>query len=552
MGDRVAEPPVGPPDSQNSVNIDPLESAYRRIREVRRSLLELSASMSSQPSSDHDSFHPGHEAIYLTGHRSSTIDQTREASPSVEAAHHTRPTVDVFPPFPSYGVVHRRGLPPVTDRRSAVPRHRPALSPTGNSQIGPEIEMALARLRTASQIVRRTAMEGPPSAQDGDDPRTALGRRVAAREAAPSQRPRIHDDEIVPLEQTSSDLYGGIEDLQNRLHGLLARVMERSSTTSAPENGPPGPTRPPPVETAPPRSWFPADAARSVEPIRTDHSGRLSVLSNIPARNFSTPSSVFSAERALLFDEPTSYLDETDVLYPQSSDRSYVVRRTLVNGREVIHTLPSLQADAMSWMMPPQLQRTQALHRSMERARRTGPPHLLPDRIPRLDLDGNEITTIVEEQLDDPPYEFIVRIRRSNSGQTVTGSGPSPPTRQTSSREWPPRRGTNVVPQAWPAPAPSLDYDPDVVHRTPFHPDVSAYTLASSLVDSVVAHHATLRQEPEPLHSPFITFDPSDVYVDPLPMPLSEMTSPIHHKEGGPKAQPISLSIRDQAQLACR
>lgn len=389
-------------------------------------------------------------------------------------------------------------------------------------------------------------MQGTRSQSLRDGSQTTIGRRVAARAAGAQQQVEA---DFMPLQQVTANISGSIAELQNRVYSLLNRVMERPLPNSRPIGSSLGDGV----------SSEERDQLRRLNPVRTNLSHRLSTLSNLPsARNLSTPTSVFSPDRPLLFEEPTSYVEEESSIDGSSRnrrplDRHYAVRR---DGQQSAIPSSTVPPNAMSWMLPSDGSYPAEHH---HRPPSASLPQVF-DPIPRLDLDGNEITHS-EDDSGEAPYELVIRSRsrRTDSGQTITGRTPglSEPLNPRDYQRMASARLAGMQAQLGRSTSPT--HDPSIIHRASFFPDSSAYATASSLVGSLVAHHSAEHEEPGkpsphsshlhdfPTHRPLLS-------VNPLPMPLSEMTpSASDLRPGGSsKGRSHTLPSGGRHSLVCR
>lgn len=324
-----------------------LEAAYDRVRQVRRSLLQLSGTLpasNSQPQTltfDNHQVGPSHEAIILTG---DPLVREDEQSPPASPA--------FFPPYPSpqqerQAPYHPPNFPaegmrnlnlnssgPSTTRRT-LPPHSSSISQPFRSSGSPSHSLPHRSFPDASQ-----------SQQVGihrDDPSTALGRRVAAREAAGRLNSSASHRDSNPADSGVLQYFGHFQrpDL-GRLDPLI-EDGEREDILSRTFEGR-RLARPHPV------SWRSQEARRS-QGVRSDarqlsrssfsdRSERLSLLSNFPAQNLTTPLSS-NIPRPLLFDEPSSYASAREEISEESPlGRNYVIHRRLgSDGEERVHNI---------------------------------------------------------------------------------------------------------------------------------------------------------------------------------------------------------------------
>ncbi|KAJ7480160.1 hypothetical protein B0H11DRAFT_2280823 [Mycena galericulata] len=582
----------GREDTQHSLRAASaaLQAAYRRIRQVRRSLVELTEPL-PPPSSPH-TIGPGHSALLLTASpidESSDNDETldfqtlssnlaamdRQSQEYLDRFHHHQPPPTV-PELPR----PRRQVQLPSPSSSAEPFHHPALP---------------RRSMLESQINRRREMLNP------DDSATFLGRRVAAREAAGSSRsvepsPSSQADPILRAVEMERELLHlrtlthqrrtdpGINtraDTISRSDVVRAQRSldmetfraQRQQLSSISTNVH---SRPPPN----PRRWRGAYRGAALETRENSgstqspasahpHSDRLSILSNFSVQNLTTPTSAVARDRPLLFEEPFSYTnvrrrDSRDTVdSPIGSERSYFIhRRVNADGDELVHNI-NLEwddEDPLSWLMPTRERESQDY--SAFPRRRFGPtmydahdrnenvrgsraplPALEPRRRgwARLDPDGNAIPSDEEEELERSRAEYRMRAlyqaraseRRAQSSVDVPGHSTMDSERNGSAFSNLITR-TSVSPDDYPgretaSPRVRLNSRDSAGQRLGF----------GSVMDSVLDNDA-LHAAPYGSSVPFI--------VDPLPIPLSEM---MPQKEDR-KSRFTGIRVSRQAGLAGR
>lgn len=329
--------------------LDTLDSTYHRIRQLRQNLMHITDTISPLTHPLPTSYGPGHGALVLTDDQPSTSGAARAsgsrirpqiftALPPTEAQSGPSPrTLRRIPPRGSQGSTGSRRqatiLPPLTPQDAEMDSSAPFLPPDLHGE-------SLQALNRMENTLSR--MQGTRSQSLRDGSQTTIGRRVAARAAGAQQQVEA---DFMPLQQVTANISGSIAELQNRVYSLLNRVMERPLPNSRPIGSSLGDGV----------SSEERDQLRRLNPVRTNLSHRLSTLSNLPsARNLSTPTSVFSPDRPLLFEEPTSYVEEESSIDGSSRnrrplDRHYAVRR---DGQQSAIPSSTVPPNAMSWMLP--------------------------------------------------------------------------------------------------------------------------------------------------------------------------------------------------------
>jgi hypothetical protein len=384
-----------------------LEAAYRRIRQLRHSLLELAESMptpdSQAPAPGPNDVGPAHDAILL----SSPVNPDEQEDPLV---------LDMSALLPP-SFTERLELP---EERSDHPRESttPPPAPTGRATRPLPSRSPLFNLNSPNLPVRnslppprRSFLESQLTRRrdlNPDDPSTALGRRVAAREAGEI----LTDPQLPQLERflvtTTALLARNLESLSNRLNQRFqtidSSVPSRTDLTAPNQGLTPAEHRPRrtadtsnargarslsvnTTQTSPNPSMFPprpppnrrwralirpeSGGRQTTGPVSGQSSSntRLSLLSNFSAvENFPSPLTPSSRERPILFEEPYSYAPPNqpsdtrfeDDVEMNSAERGYVVRRMVnADGDELVHTFNLLWNDpeddrASSWLPPQQ------------------------------------------------------------------------------------------------------------------------------------------------------------------------------------------------------
>lgn len=534
-----------------------LEAAYRRIRQARRNLLELTERSPPQDpqtrTGEPNDFNPGYEAITLTGEQDYDTDEEelamlRENAPQDtqarlrryetilalefqdtdrSVAHDTMPsnTIGSFPLTPSH------------PRTTHLPSFSSHLPPGHFHPRRSQLEGQLAR--------RRELLH--------NDPTTTIGRRVAAREAGSAipgsfmsswdvtsarfmsaierdieqvrtatrqRRTNPVRPEVQPVDTVSQARASRSLDVDTLRRAARNQPLQPRAANSAPPLGPP-------VESRRQRLGRVSVHPSPQSPM-LNQSRRLSVLSNLPVQNLTTPMSAVS--RPLLFEEPSSYIPATDVTrqYPNFRDeqngpvgaeRSYVIRRTInADGEEHVHPISFEWSDeeASPWVLP-RGQRDELFvdYMSPPRPLRSPPvryvqrsdtiQHLptegntLPSGThrrrgwARLDPDGNEIPSDEEEELERVRAELRVNAQYPSRGPLHSNITVPHEYESTLRADNLPRSGLDLV-------------DPDLSWSSGNTPD---------LVPTVAS-----RIEP-PVHQPVSQLSP--FCVNPLPMPVESM-----------------------------
>ncbi|KAJ7139594.1 hypothetical protein C8R44DRAFT_308000 [Mycena epipterygia] len=466
----VAEPPGrGRPDTQHNLRAASaaLQAAYQRIRQVRRSLVELTEPVaSSDPDVQYLSGNigPGHSALLLTA---SPVDESSDTDDAIDfqtvrsnLAAVDRQTQEYLDRFaPSSWSDHQSQSPTIPQ----LPRPRRQIQlPSPSSSAEPLYPPT---------VPRRSMLESQLAARrlNSDDAATFIGRRVALREAAGSSRAVDTSSQTDPIQRavemerelshfryqrrtdpgivsradalSRSDLIRAARSLD--MESLRAGRQPSNISTNVPLHARPQ-TNPrrwrayrPAVETR--QNSNNTQSSASARPDRD----RLSILSNFSVQNLSTPTSAIARDRPLLFEEPLSYIsgqrrESRDIVdSPIGSERSYFIhRRVNADGDEVVHNI-NLEwddEDPVSWLIP-----TTGRERSVFEAqdystfprRRFGAPTFdAHDRnetvrgprgtVPpvsearrrgwaRLDADGNAIPSDEEEELERARADYRMR-----------------------------------------------------------------------------------------------------------------------------------------------
>ncbi|KAG5654296.1 hypothetical protein H0H81_005145 [Sphagnurus paluster] len=442
-----------------------LEAAYHRIRQVRRSLLEVTSGIATTGLQTHPSASarvgPAHDAIVL-------VDT--DVQPDLYNGSALLPDT----------ALRQRGRS--TDHSDLPLSNTPGLTTTapvdaGNTHYWPSSRSYnIARRSQLENHIRRREIHSPT-----DDASTSLGRRVAAREAAgilhsglPSTSVTLSS--LTTFDGNSTHLLASIErDIDYFRSMARQRRADAQSTMTAHENLPSAvPVRPSSALPLPPlRSQVQAQsmAAGGIPSEQNNHSRRrrppvysrpsissqserLSLLSNFSVQNLTTPVSA-GIPRPLIFDEPLSYISaanftsqtQNQTQNPNSTipdswedwveereaeqHRNYVVRRRLnADGEEHVHPINLEWIDdthTQPWNR--QLRDLDRRTRELAEAVQEGASSNARRRRgwARLDPDGNEIPSDEEEELERMRAEYRVaaqsRPRATNTAEAPSHSG---------------------------------------------------------------------------------------------------------------------------------
>ncbi|KAJ7293822.1 hypothetical protein C8J57DRAFT_38562 [Mycena rebaudengoi] len=553
-----------------------LQAAYRRIRQVRRSLVELTEPL---PSLDSDAagqylnvnIGPDHSALLLTA---SPVDESSDTDDAFElqglrAAAHLE-YIDRFAALDrSWSDQHSTAPEPPRARR-----HVQLPSPTSSAEPSHQ-PLPPRRSLLESQLARRRETLNP------DDPSTYLGRRVAAREAAGPSRsmdppqPLSYVDPILravemerellhlrTLTQRHTDPAGmaaRVDALSRSEIIRAARSLDMESFRTQRQQQQPGnintnvPVHVRPLPNA--RRWRAMRAAETRQNSSNTQSpvssypdrDRLSLLSNLSVQNLhnlSTPTSAIARDRPLLFEEPLSYAGQPTASRRESrdtdsSERSYFIhRRVNAEGEELVHNINFEwdEDDPLSWLPS----RDSQDYRSSFPRRRVydilepagagrgsntpAPPSEVRRRgWARLDPDGNAIPSDEEEELERSRAEYRLRALRTAPPAVVPAH----------------RRTQGSVDAS--AQQESRGGFSNLITRTSVSPDDSRETTSprvrlnsreapnmrlgfGTVMDSVMSIDNRPRQGHRT--GPANTYGSAVPYVvDPLPMPLSEMVT---------------------------
>ncbi|KAF7340080.1 hypothetical protein MVEN_01926100 [Mycena venus] len=546
---------------------DALQAAYRRIRQVRRNLVELTNDepLLPSPHSLNGDIGPNHSALLLTtspveeaSDNDDTIDFQRIRANLAAVDRQTQEYLDRF--APGSWSDHQ----PPSNVDLPRPRRHVQLPSPSSSSVEPHQQPAIRRSMLESQLARRRELY---NSDDPSNPSTSLGRRVAAREAAwpsravdtPPQPPMdpilravemerelIHLRAMNQQRRTDPGVAAARADALSRAEMIRAT---RSLDMEIPADGAP-------IAPLPKRDKIPTIPN---PPASAHPDSRLSILSNFSVQNLPTPTSAISRDRPLLFEEPLSYTgqrrESADIVdSPIGAERSYFIhRRVNADGDELVHNI-NLEwddEDPLSWLTSRESQDLSAYprrrffdahERSDTRAPRAPPSLPEPRRRgwARLDPDGNAIPSDEEEELERSRAEYRVQALYQARASAAA---------VTSRAEWRPPRSVDVPPH--PNPDGNLVtrtyIDDHTVREATTSPrvrlnsrDAAGQTRVGfgSVMDSVLAvdnrPSRPRRSSGDNIHIPYDVPYGSSVpfVVDPLPIPLSEMMPPMQAQKG--------------------
>ncbi|KAK0466386.1 uncharacterized protein EV420DRAFT_827679 [Desarmillaria tabescens] len=589
----VAQPPAttsrAPDHYQTQSNLQhastALQAAYRRIRQVRRSLLELSDAI---PTRDWENrvegdseLRPRHDAIMLTGSmfddsgESSDepfeVDRLRDALPAMEGRDIGRQSEPARSNL-YFDFVRENDIPDVPSRYSRLP-----LAPLGSiseSTTPPPAPapppLILNSPISPPRLPRRSLLESGllRRRELSDDPSTTTGRRVAALEAAGSsnyadspvaisasdeslslplsaERDFEHLRSIVRQRRSDPGVSARVDLLLENIRRTNGDRPTRSLDTPNARNGSQNTSNPTPRTSYGSRRFRYSRPTSMQSPV-SPSSDRLSLLSNFSIQNLPTPTSSILTHPPILFDEPLSYVQPSDSnsqsrnvldrdgMEDQDRRGYYISRRLNSEGQEHVHNVQvDWSDDAMAWLMPTRdrLQQDQsAQSRIHTRRPRDGtiigprmttspPPEPTTHRRhwARLDADGNEIPYDEEEEIERNRLHQRLRTheRRLTTQPIIEPSS---------------QRLSDLIPVT--QTSIYADEDATIYRRPrvrlgrleggdPFEYNRTSLDLSPGQYDYLYPsrHTAPSNEGPE--------YYGSDVpfYVDPLPMPLSEMVS---------------------------
>ncbi|KAF7367331.1 hypothetical protein MSAN_00795400 [Mycena sanguinolenta] len=548
-----------------------LQAAYRRIRQVRRSLVELTEPLPPSPDSLLDGIGPSHSALLLTASpveeasdNDDAIDFRRIRANLAAVDRQSQEYLDRFA-APGSWSDHQ----PSNNIELPRPRRHVQL-PSPSSSVEPLQQPAIRRSMLESQLARRREL------YNSDDPSTFLGRRVAAREAAGPSRaaeasqsssadPILRATEIehellhfratAQQRRTDPGVVVGSRTEASRADIIRgARSLDTEPVRLQRQIANMEPRRPPN-----PRRWRAYRAAvetrqnsnNTQAPVSAHPDGRLSILSNFSVQNLPTPTSSISRDRPLLFEEPLSYSgqrrESTDIVEsPIGSERSYFIhRRVNADGDELVHNINFEwdDDDPLSWLMSPRergenpdfsvYRRRRFASAAFDAYDRTEPrPPRAPPSIPeprrrgwaRLDPDGNAIPSDEEEELERSRTEY--RMRALHHSRTSAPAGISRAERLAqSSVDVPPHPdGDSLVTRTYIDDYPIREVNSPRVRLN--SRDSGPRTGFGSVLDSVLSVDNRPSRRPTQLSYDVPYGSSVPFVVDPLPIPLSEMVPP--------------------------
>lgn len=478
------------------MNLEPIATSSRSETYVRRNLFELPDVVSGYPpSTERSEFAPNHEAIVLTGSHTEDGNRTRRPNlPAVALERLRQFEIELSQ------VLEGEGERPSRPARPSLNTLSNSEQPSWvvlNSPVSPLRQNLPRRSLLESQVIRRRELS--------EDSSTFHGRHVAAREAAASSNstelPRRFERDLEIFRsltrQRRSEPVNSSEntprtEIDRNTRSLDVNVLRGTQLTTSP--------------TAI-RGLVNFNNFRNRRPLRTDSrqpstpssgsqmADRLSLLSNLSVQNLSTPTSVASRERPLLFEEPSSYVNSP---IEEDESRSYSVRRRInAQGDEVVHNITlDLEEDPTTWSLPvrerAQINSTVRTTRRLARPnyQRDAVPAVIPssDRVRRnwavLDPDGDILPWDEDEELDGA--------RRGNQAPSL------------------------LVPLS--RSSFFLDEDIDESPRVRINSrDIDDYAVADAAIDHIIECQCRNRLVIEPFGSDV------PLCVDPLPMPLEKM-----------------------------
>lgn len=511
-----------------------LDAAYSRIRQIRRSLLELSetlpATLSHLRAPDSRWPVPGQNAnafSRLPGSQppDEELDGREQGRGMVSRhrvqsdAHHDRISSDISM---SEGLLHSESLMDIPQRTGLAGTSIASFS-QGDPQPPPRMQV------------------GPNHFAERDDGSTTLGRRVATRMAiAPTvtdtvfstnrstgDAGQLYEEALNPTAAVTINHEEEIERVLRALNeqrrisptvplratprraSIPARTLSQDPPQLYPRRSSQGTTHlaSPNLSSNPQGNLSPGTVPNSVRQ-NSGSSERVSLLSNYSVQNFPTRSTSNLPNPPLLFNEPLSYVpsetagNSLESRYLLTSEpafrgRHYVVHRTRNRtGEELVHniTVNWDEGEPMSWSMPsPNISRRHrnrfsSPRQTLDVLRTTDPVATLPPPplpIPensnssahpsdhprrrgwaRLDLDGNEIPSDEEEEVERVRTESRIRAsQRSHNFAPVVQTA-----NMTTLSAPPPRQLTiyqNIKPPVVLRHEPSLSYPADFVNPLP-------------------------------------------------------------------------------------
>ncbi|KAG6866262.1 hypothetical protein C0991_006849 [Blastosporella zonata] len=481
-----------------------LEAAYQRIRQFRRSLLDvadIASTSAERPSEATNDNRRGHPDSPLD---SSAPEDTVLGSDSDDELYAP------LPPRPRPLHARRLPLPRITTSRGISNNSIP-LYPHAPSYI----------YRSQPPMGGRSPRHRESLADDGS---TSLGRRVAAREAAGTSTPNPGSAHFLPrYEGNPAQLLAILEEYSP--YRLPPRPENPNPTHTTAQNSPISPVfrrRRTPLNAPIPHAGASANSSLVPQPesVRRRLTGgifpsRSTTMSN-QSEHLSlllpTPLSA-SSSRPLLFEEPSSYVRAADFIDNEvrtnemrndrpwtgygDSVRSYVMRRRYnADGDEHVHPIN------LEWLDDHPLYIGQAATRRPVQLDQSETTAQRRRGWARLDADGNEIPSEEEEQLERARSEY----RRHAQSQRSPQEYSSVYTLQapTTSTSLTPSEGEDD-PMTGPRPRVRLAARGSMDHY-------------GSVMDSVAKVDANAITVEKRSPSPVVPF-----YPNPLPTPIEEM-----------------------------
>ncbi|KAJ6574012.1 hypothetical protein DFH09DRAFT_1078939, partial [Mycena vulgaris] len=431
-----------------------LQAAYRRIRQVRRSLVELTE---PTPISDLDATYlsgnigPGHSALLLS---TSPVDESSDTDDAIDfqslrsnlaaVDRQTQDYLDRFAPS-SWSDHHPNAFTPEHPRVQLPSPSSPA-EPLQQNTL-PRRSMLETQLRARRELLNSddpatlsadaSLLVNSRPVRSAEQPSASASPTDPALRAVEMERELIHLRALTHQRRTDPGL-NRVDAMSRSEIIRAARSLDmesfragRQQPSNISTNVPIHP-RPPPN----PRRWrayrAAAETRQSSSSTQSPASAhpdrdRLSILSNFSVQNLTTPTSAITPT-------PDSVATRETAESPIGSERSYFIhRRVNADGDELVHNI-NLEwddEDPLSWLMPsrersvsdmpdysafprrrygPQMfdgyERNEPL-----RGSRAPPPMPEPRRRgwARLDHDGNAIPSDEEEELERSRAEYRVR-----------------------------------------------------------------------------------------------------------------------------------------------
>ncbi|KAF7310515.1 hypothetical protein HMN09_00594100 [Mycena chlorophos] len=514
-----------------------LSAAYRRIRQIRRSL-DLSNDAMTATAESTNNMGPSHSALLLSASPIEVEDEseTEDAGAEFEDRHGFFPwssdLPSLHPPVPPRlrgGPLPLPPIEPVVPRRLLLEtRRRQSSSDDGATLLGRSVAQREAAANM-DPVLRAAELERELLQWRALGRRTDPGASAASRADALSRSELIRNARTLDTEPSRQNSTASPNSLSLQYPARRLRTRQNSSTIQSPAS---------------------ASSSQSRRPVPTE--GRLSLLSNFSMQNLSTPTSALSRDRPLLFEEPQSYVNlrrNSREVIESPEQRSYLVHRRLnADGDELVHNIDlDNEEDPWTWLgLAPQSNQAPVHMRNARRRlrrHRLTDPEELQEPIPvahspeprrrgwaRLDQDGNAIPSDEEEELERERSQY--RIRAMYHARASAAAVSDRVERDAQSGVELPDAGafSNLVTRTSVSP-----YEPNMrprVHlgsREQLHEAFPAPRLGyGSVMDSVLAvdnrppRHGS--RPPRPTIRTDVPYGSAVPFVvDPLPIPLSEM-----------------------------